>query len=41
LMDGLGTKPSVYYLPPVERSDAFEDGLENYKEFESVSKPEE
>ena len=40
LMDGLGTKPSVYYLPPVERSDAFEDGLENFKEFESVSKPE-
>lgn len=40
-MDNLGTKPSVYYLPPVERSDAFEDGLENYTEFESVRKPEE
>lgn len=39
LMEGLGTKPSVYYLPPVERSDAFEDGLENYREFNSVEKP--
>jgi len=40
-MDELGTKPSVYYLPPVERSDDFEDGLENYNEFQSVRKPEE
>jgi molybdopterin-containing oxidoreductase family iron-sulfur binding subunit len=40
LMEGLGTQPSVYYLPPVDRSDAFEDGLENYNEFQSVSKPE-
>jgi Fe-S-cluster-containing dehydrogenase component len=40
LMDGLGTLPSVYYLPPVERTDAFEKGLENYNEFESVPKPE-
>ena len=40
LMEGLGTEPSVYYLPPVERSDDFEDGLENYTEYESVSKPE-
>jgi molybdopterin-containing oxidoreductase family iron-sulfur binding subunit len=39
-MEELGTKPSVYYLPPVERSDAFEDGLENYNEFQSVKKPE-
>ncbi len=39
LMEGLGTQPSVFYLPPVERSDAFEDGLENFKEFESVTKP--
>ena len=39
MMDGLGTQPSVYYLPPVERSDAFEDGLEQYNEFQSVSKP--
>ena len=40
LMEGLGTMPSVYYLPPVERTDAFEKGLENYNEFESVPKPE-
>lgn len=40
-MEDLGTKPSVYYLPPVERSDAFEDGLENYNEFQSVRKPDE
>jgi Fe-S-cluster-containing dehydrogenase component len=39
-MEGLGTEPSVFYLPPVDRSDAFEDGLENYNEFQSVSKPE-
>ncbi len=39
LMDGLGTQPSVFYLPPVERSDVFEDGLKNYNEFQSVSKP--
>ncbi len=38
-MESLGTQPSVFYLPPVERSDAFEDGLEHYKEFESVTKP--
>ena len=36
LMEGLGTEPSVYYLPPVDRSDAFEDGLEQYDEFQSV-----
>jgi molybdopterin-containing oxidoreductase family iron-sulfur binding subunit len=40
LMDSLGTKPSVYYLPPVNRTDAFVDGLEDYNEFQSV-KPEE
>jgi len=40
LMEGLGTQPSVFYLPPVKRSDAFEDGLENYNEFQSVRKPE-
>jgi len=40
LMEGLGTEPSVYYLPPVDRLVKFEDGLENYKEFESVEKPE-
>lgn len=27
LMEDLGTKPSVYYLPPVNRSFKFEDGL--------------
>jgi Fe-S-cluster-containing dehydrogenase component len=41
LMEGLGTEPSVFYLPPVERSDAFEDGLENYNENQSVFNPEE
>jgi len=28
LMEDLGTKPSVYYLPPVNRSFKFEEGLE-------------
>lgn len=41
LMEGLGTLPSVFYLPPVERTDNFKDGLDKYKEFESVSKPKE
>ncbi len=41
LMEGLGTEPSVFYLPPVDRSDAFEDGLKEYREFNSVKKPEE
>jgi len=40
LMEELGTAPSVYYLPPVDRLVEFEDGLENYKEFESVENPE-
>ena len=40
LMDDLGTKPSVYYLPPAERTDDFIDGLENYDEFTSVHKEE-
>jgi len=40
LLEELGTKPSVYYLPPVNRTDAYEDGLENYDEFKSVHKPE-
>jgi len=40
LMEGLGTEPSVYYLPPTDRLVDFEDGLENFKEFESVEKPE-
>ena len=41
LMEGLGTEPNVYYLPPVDRLVEFEDGLEFYKEFQSVEKPEE
>lgn len=40
-MESLGTEPSVYYLPPADRSDEFEDGLEQYDEFQSVRKPEE
>ncbi len=39
-LEGLGTEPSVYYLPPADRLVDFEDGLEFYKEFESVEKPE-
>ena len=39
LMEGLGTEPSVYYLPPTNRSNTFEEGLENYTEFQSVEKP--
>ncbi|HYJ37182.1 MAG TPA: 4Fe-4S dicluster domain-containing protein, partial [Chitinophagaceae bacterium] len=35
LMEDLGTKPSVYYLPPVNRSFPFESGLENLKSQES------
>ena len=40
LLESLGTEPSVYYLPPVDRLVDFEDGLEDFKEFESVEKPE-
>ncbi|SNR61849.1 4Fe-4S dicluster domain-containing protein [Lutibacter flavus] len=40
LMESLGTKPSVYYLPPVNRLVDFKDGLENYTDFRSVEKPE-
>lgn len=29
LMEDLGTRPSVYYLPPVDRNFPFESGLEN------------
>lgn len=39
LMENLGTQPSVYYLPPVDRVQDFEDGLYNYTEFSSVDKP--
>lgn len=41
LMEGLGAEPSVYYLPPSDserEDDAFEQGLENYTEFQSVHK---
>lgn len=40
LMEELGTAPSVYYLPPVDRLVDFEDGLKDYNEFQSVEKPE-
>ncbi len=40
LMEGLGTEPSVYYLPPVDRLVDFEDGLKDFNEFQSVEKPE-
>ena len=40
LMDDLGTEPSVFYLPPVNREVPFEEGLKNYDEFQSVRKPE-
>lgn len=40
LMEGLGTKPSVYYLPPVDRLDDFKEGLERYTEYKSVENPE-
>jgi molybdopterin-containing oxidoreductase family iron-sulfur binding subunit len=39
LMEGLGTEPSVFYLPPSNRSNSFKEGLENYNEFQSVEKP--
>jgi molybdopterin-containing oxidoreductase family iron-sulfur binding subunit len=32
LMEDMGTKPRVYYLPPVNRSFKFEPGLENENE---------
>ncbi len=40
IMEGLGTEPSVYYLPPTDRLVNFEDGLKDYNEFQSVEKPE-
>ena len=40
LLESLGTEPSVYYLPPVDRLVDFEDGLKDFKEFESVEKSE-
>ncbi len=41
LLEGLGTEPSVYYLPPTDRLVDFSDGLEDYNEFQSVEKTEE
>jgi len=41
LLEGLGAEPSVYYLPPTERLVEFEEGMENYTEFQSVKKSEE
>lgn len=38
LMEGLGTKPSVFYLPPVDRLVDFKDGLESFTDFKSVDK---
>jgi Fe-S-cluster-containing dehydrogenase component len=40
LMEGLGTEPSVYYLPPVDRIQDFEEGLKDFNGFESVHKKE-
>lgn len=40
LMENLGTEPSVYYLPPADRLVDFEEGLDNYDEFNSVTKTE-
>lgn len=39
LLEELGTAPSVYYLPPVDRLVDFKEGLDKYKKFESVEKP--
>jgi molybdopterin-containing oxidoreductase family iron-sulfur binding subunit len=39
LMESLGTEPSVYYLPPVDRLVDYEDGLPFFTEFQSVEKP--
>jgi Fe-S-cluster-containing dehydrogenase component len=38
LMEDLGTNPSVYYLPPKDRLQEFEKGLDNYDELNSVEK---
>jgi Fe-S-cluster-containing dehydrogenase component len=40
LLEGLGTHPSVYYLPPVDRLVDFKEGLESFTDFKSVDKPE-
>lgn len=38
LFEEFGTEPNVYYLPHKDRL-PFEEGLENYNEFQSVEKP--
>jgi molybdopterin-containing oxidoreductase family iron-sulfur binding subunit len=38
LMEGLGTKPSVYYLPPVDRLVDFKEGLSEFNNYISVEK---
>jgi Fe-S-cluster-containing dehydrogenase component len=38
LMEDLGTEPSVYYLPPKDRLQEFEKGLDNYNELNSVER---
>ena len=40
LMDDLGTRPSVYYLPPVNRLVDFDEGLKNFSEYSNDKKPE-
>ena len=40
LLESLGTEPSVYYLPPVDRLVDYKDGLDKYNEFQSVEKSE-
>ena len=37
LMEDLGTKPSVYYLPPVNRNFKFEEGIEKKDSTEQKS----
>jgi molybdopterin-containing oxidoreductase family iron-sulfur binding subunit len=37
LMEDLGTKPSVYYLPPVNRNFKFEEGLHKEEPAEKKS----
>lgn len=38
LMEDLGTKPRVYYLPPVSRNFPYESGFENENEFDKKNK---
>jgi molybdopterin-containing oxidoreductase family iron-sulfur binding subunit len=35
LMEDLGTKPSVYYLPPVNRNFPFEEGVKSEEEMQA------